>query len=168
MKTIDQQISAMRAVYPNLQVVSRSPRTCVWRGRLMPYKKAFTIEVYYKTPLFPEAFTIGGIQPLVQVLDPVLERHPSYEEGPLPHVYENPDNYRLPFLCLFDPYVPEWGIDDCISDTTIPWTERWLINYEFWIATGKWTGGGRHIPKGVSNKTAVRPEEVATSSKEAA
>ena len=168
MKTIDQQIDDMRAAYPNLPVIGRSDRSCIWRGMLRPYKKAFTIEIYYRTPLFPEMFTIAGVQPLVQVLGPVLERHPTYEEGPIPHIYENRDNRLFPFLCLFDPYIPEWGIEDFLSETTVPWTERWLINYEFWLATGLWRGGGRHLTDEDDSKTASRPADDAAETKDAA
>lgn len=29
-----------------------------------------------------------------------------------------------------------------LADTIIPWTLDWLMHYEFWLATGKWRGGG--------------------------
>jgi hypothetical protein len=145
MRSLKQQISAMERLYPNLPVLTRSDRSCVWRGTIRPYRKKFQIEVGYRVPLIPENVTVAGIQPRVQVRRPVLEWHPDYDEGPIPHVYWNEDELWFPYLCLFDPGVPEWTASDLLADTTIPWTERWLINYEFWLATGRWEGGGRHV-----------------------
>jgi hypothetical protein len=36
-----------------------------------------------------------------------------------------------------------------VADTIVPWIDLWLINYEYWLATGIWFGGGQHPqPKG--------------------
>ena len=32
-------------------------------------------------------------------------------------------------------------------DTTVPWTSEWLLNYEIWLATGTWYGGGEWPPR---------------------
>lgn len=159
MKSIDDQINAMAALYPNLSSSRDTSGAAIWRGRLQPYRKSYLIEIYYAPPLIPQLFSIIDVQPLVQVLDPVLERHPSYEEGPLPHIYENRSDPALPFLCLFDPDVPEWTLNDLIAETTLPWTERWLLNYEFWLATGLWRGGGRHPTNDDEEKAATRPDQ---------
>lgn len=142
--SLDQQIEAMKTAYPNLTVVRQSDRACIWFGGIRPNQKTFYISIYYRPPIVPETFT-AGIQPRVQLLSPILERHYDFEEGPIPHVYRNDENPLLPYLCLFDSDANEWTPEHSIAETTIPWTERWLINYEFWIATGKWAGGGRHI-----------------------
>jgi len=34
-----------------------------------------------------------------------------------------------------------------IADTTVPWTAEWLANYEVWLATGEWHGGGEWPPR---------------------
>lgn len=31
-----------------------------------------------------------------------------------------------------------------LNATIIPWTSEWLFNYEVWLATGEWRGGGMH------------------------
>jgi len=49
-----------------------------------------------------------------------------------------------PILCLYDPATNEWSPDKAIAKTIIPWTIDWLACYEGWLATGEWTGGGRH------------------------
>ena len=142
--SLEEQIETMKIAYPNLPVVRRSDRACIWSGAIRPNQKTFHISVYYRPPILPEIFT-AGIQPRVKILAPILQRHYDFEEGPIPHVYHNEENPLFPFLCLFDAEANEWTPEDSISDTTIPWTERWLINYEFWIATGRWAGGGRHV-----------------------
>ena len=102
-----------------------------------------------------EAFSVLQVQPRVLIRSPILENHPEYDEGPIPHIYINKSEPNYPFLCLFDPYVPEWTVEDFIAKTTVPWTERWLINYEFWLATGVWCGGGRHIDQDEAKRIAA-------------
>ena len=145
MRSIDEQIDAMERRYPNLHADIDGERSCVWQGRHRQYHKQYTLKIGYCVPLIVENATVMSIQPRVQVLQPMLERHRDYDEGPIPHVYGNPDDSFLPFLCLFDPHSSEWSTSDLVAHTTVPWAERWLLNYEFWLATGKWEGGGRHI-----------------------
>jgi hypothetical protein len=92
-----------------------------------------------------ENISLRDAQPRVQVLKPLLERHPDYEEGPIPHAYRNSDNPDLPYLCLFSPDLREWDVNDLIAHTTIHWAAQWLYFYEGWLVTKKWRGGGRHI-----------------------
>lgn len=145
---LEHQINVMASDYPDLEVAARSDRACLWKGPIKPYRKIFQISIFYRPPIAPEIFTCNGVQPLVQVHSPILERHANFDEGPIPHIYENRNELLLPFLCLFDPDAKEWTPDDSLTETTIPWTERWLFNYEFWLATGFWEGGGRHVSQG--------------------
>ena len=94
-----------------------------------------------------ENLTLHDAQPRVQVLKPLLERHPDYEEGPIPHVYWSNDDKVEPYLCLFSPTLREWDINDLIADTTIHWAAQWLYFYEGWLVTKKWRGGGRHAAR---------------------
>lgn len=130
--------------YPDIRLTSVKDGVCHWRGPLCPYRFEYEIDLKYRVPLVIEDLTAFDIQPLVTVVKPLLEPHDDVDEGPIPHIYPNRRESWLPFLCLFDPDVPEWTSSDLIADTTVPWTERWLINYEFWLATGVWRGGGRH------------------------
>ena len=52
-----------------------------------------------------------------------------------------PHTYRGERLCLYDPGVGEWRGDMLLVQTIVPWISEWLINYEIWLATGKWCGG---------------------------
>lgn len=142
--SIEAQIAAMTERWPDFEVVERSDRFAAWQGRIQPVQQYYTVRIAYRVPLAIEAFTLLSIQPRAQVLDPVLERHPDYEDGPIPHVYVNRDEPRLPYLCLFDPYAREWTPGDLLAETTLPWTARYLFFYEGWLATRKWRGGGRH------------------------
>lgn len=144
---IDTQIATMAMRWPDFRVRERSDRGAVWVGSLKPQKTWYAVRIIYRVPRAPEAFRVISVQPRVQILDPVLERHPSYEEGPIPHVYLNKDDPHLPNLCLFDPYNKEWTPEDLLADTTVPWTARYLYFYEGWLLTKKWKGGGRHATR---------------------
>ncbi|MYK83827.1 MAG: hypothetical protein F4024_14905 [Gammaproteobacteria bacterium] len=134
----------MAELYPLIALSAQVDREATWVGPLRPYKQPYTIRVRFRAPYAPEPLSLIEVQPRVQVLNPILVPNQNAEDGPLPHIYPNPQCPLLPYLCLFDPHAREWTLSDLIAETTIPWTERWLINYEFWQATGKWRGGGRH------------------------
>lgn len=76
--------------------------------------------------------------PQVRVVDPnplpLAEGKTEYE-----HMYK-PQSKQV--LCLF--YKDEWLPHMRVSDTMVPWAAEWLLNYEYWLITGKWEGGGRH------------------------
>jgi hypothetical protein len=142
--SIESQIAAMAERWPGFRVIERDDRYAVWQGRLQPLQRYYTVRIGYRVPLAIEAFSLLQVQPRVQVLDPVLERHSDYEEGPIPHVYVNRDEPILPYLCLFDAYNCEWTPSDLLAATTVPWSSRYLFFYEGWLATKTWRGGGRH------------------------
>ena len=144
MLSIYVQISEMNRHYPLLICKQLGTRRCIWQGPIKPYRRSYIIKISYTEPEPAENKTLLEVQPMVQVTHPRLERHDDYDEGPIPHIYSNKIDPGLPFLCLFDPHINEWSAKDMIARTTVPWTERWLINYEFWLATGRWSGGGRH------------------------
>lgn len=134
----------MAREYPQIVVTERTDREATWLGLLTPYKKPYLIRIRFRIPCVPAAASLIEAQPRVQVMNPVLVPQPDAEDGPLPHVYLSPASPWFPYLCLFDPEAHEWGLSDLLAETTVPWTERWLLNYEFWRATGLWKGGGRH------------------------
>ncbi|MCK1634611.1 hypothetical protein [Bradyrhizobium sp. 162] len=145
MVTIDQQIEAMAERWPGFKVVESSASHVEWHGTLAPDKHEHLVRVGHRIPMVLENVTLHDAQPRVQVLKPLLERHPDYEEGPIPHVYRNSSNPELPYLCLFSPALREWDIKDLIAHTTIHWAAQWLYFYEGWLVTKKWLGGGRHV-----------------------
>lgn len=157
--SIENQIAAMAERWPGFKVIERADRYAVWQGRLQPLQRFYTVRIGYRVPLAIEAFSLLQVQPRVQILDPVLEQHSDYEEGPVPHVYVNRDEPRLPYLCLFDAYNREWTPSDLLAETTVPWSSRYLFFYEGWLATKSWRGGGRHPTReerdGIPNKKAI-------------
>jgi len=150
MKTIAEQVRAMAMQWPGFELVGREDDgTAEWHGVLAPDKREHLVRIRYRVPLVLENITLLDAQPRVQVLKPVLERHPDYEEGPIPHVYVSKVTPALPYLCLFSPSGREWGTEDLIADTTVFWAAEWLYFYEGWLVTKKWRGGGRHVGRTV-------------------
>lgn len=38
----------------------------------------------------------------------------------------------------------DWKSDQLYSETYIPWAMEWIMHFEIWCATERWTGGGVH------------------------
>jgi hypothetical protein len=74
--------------------------------------------------------------PHVRVVSPALE---SREGATLPHTY------REGTLCLYS--RGEWNPSMSLVLTIVPWASEWLVNYEIWLATGDWYGGGDWPPR---------------------
>lgn len=74
--------------------------------------------------------------PQVQVVKPMPL---AYAEGK--NTYEHINHpQHLQYLCLN--VKGEWTPDMRIADTFVPWAAEWLLQYEYWLVTGKWDGGG--------------------------
>ncbi len=147
MKSIEEQIQAMAFQWPGFKVVEQTDRTVMWEGLLAPDKRAHLVRIGYRRPNLLENITLHDAQPRVQVINPLLEPHADYEQGPIPHVYPSAATPSMPFLCLFSPARREWSITDLIAETTVFWTSEWLYFYEGWLVTKMWRGGGRHPPQ---------------------
>jgi hypothetical protein len=145
MKTIDEQIEAMTKQWPGFSVTDRGTSYVEWNGILAPDKREHLVRIRHRIPLVIENVTLHDVQPRVQILRPLLEHHPEYEEGPLPHAYRNTVEPSLPYLCLFSPEMQEWTLSDLVAHTTVFWAAEWLYFYEGWLVTKKWKGGGRHV-----------------------
>ena len=145
-KSIHDQRLSMTKNWPQFEACSEShPHSVSWRGELIGLERAFQIHIMFGLPKPGLPHDLFRIMPIVRVLQPSLIPNPDAKDnGPLPHVYLNPENPKLSPLCLFDPKAGEWDHSMFISKTTIIWTIRWLAAYEFWEATGRWNGGGRH------------------------
>jgi hypothetical protein len=122
MKTIEQQIRAMEFQWPGFRIVERANQEAVWEGTLAPDKRKHLVRVRYRVPHVLENISLRDAQPRVQVTDPLLERHPDYEEGPVPHVYVSDRYPTKPYL--FSPDLREWDVADLIADTTIFWADE--------------------------------------------
>ncbi len=100
----------------------------IWRGpvRPTPRSRCYTIEIRYRL----------GKRPRVRVVDPAPL--PTREGERPPHLY------REGSLCLFHPNRGEFGAEDRIDQTIVPWVSTWLYFYELWLWSGEWLGGGDH------------------------
>lgn len=147
--TLDQQIENMARELPTWVCSRIDDRTASWQGTLQPYETPYTVRIEHSVPLVIEYRSLLYVQPLVEVVEPALQRQEDAEEGPLPHVYwRHPRVERAgPFLCVFDADAREWTLSDPLSRTTVPFALHWLQSYELWLATKKWLGLGRHAGK---------------------
>jgi hypothetical protein len=117
------QLTAIRAVLP-----AATGRIC--RGELdcvMPIQPSSASQTYAVRLRYQP-----WRRPRVTVPHPQLKLHPDAHA--LPHIY--PGNE----LCLY--YPGQWRDDMLLAVTILPWTAEWLIHYELWLITGRWTGGG--------------------------
>ena len=154
MKTISQQVQAMRRHWPTFDIAEETLDRVVWFGSLAGAERSHRVMVEYGLPRRSATHDMYRRFPVVRVLSPKLQpRFDAAEEAPLPHVYFWEFDITLSALCLFDVEAGEWTHDDLIALTTVPWAADWLACYEGWLATGRWFGGGRH---------AQRPEEKAS------
>jgi hypothetical protein len=119
------QIRDMASKYPEF-AGRRVGNQAIWEGRFRPSPSCATYLVRIEA--------LSGQRPWVSVLDPTLrmERDQWFETHRFSHGG----------LCLH--LREEWRPNQFIADTIVPWTAFWLINYEYWLASGEWLGGGQH------------------------
>lgn len=142
---IHEQISEMADKWPALAAALYDGGRATWRGPLRPLLQTFTVEISYRAPLVIELLDNRRLQPRVRIISPALRPRRGDPEGALPHVYYLGDGPLDVVLCMFDPDSDEWSPMMRVAETTVPWTIDWLTSYEGWRATGKWTGGGKHL-----------------------
>ena len=102
----------------------------IWEAELTPssLSRTYTVKITYKPKKAPD----------IVVLKPEL----TLPEGSsLPHTYAGKR------LCLYYPGIGEWRKNMLLVKTIVPWISEWLLNYEIWLVTDKWCGGGIH-PEG--------------------
>lgn len=146
MKTIAQQIQAMRRRWPGFESAGVDANQATWFGSLVGIERSYRVMIRYGVSLGGTGEPMWRHFPEVRVLSPQLILRPdAAEEAPLPHVYFEYPDITLSPLCLFDPCNNEWSNRDLIAHTTVPWAADWLACYEGWLATGRWFGGGRHL-----------------------
>lgn len=119
------QLKDMAAKHPEF-LGRRLGNQATWEGRFQPTPACAVYLVRIEA--------LAGQRPWVSVLEPELriagdqwlETHRFSHGGLCLHLHE------------------EWTPDQFIADTIIPWTTIWLVNYEYWLASGLWLGGGKH------------------------
>jgi len=127
-----QQLS-LRAHFPEAECWIKSSEL-IWIGTLTPspLSNSYKVRLRYKL--------CKGSK--VDVLEPKLKTRDGIKA---PHLYPGDR------LCLYLPGTGEWDRTMLLSDSIIPWSSEWLLNYEIWLSTGKWCGGGIH-PRRKANK----------------
>lgn len=121
------QIADMAAKYPEF-AARRSGNQATWEGRFRPLPSCATYLV--------RIVALSGRRPRVAVIAPALRVPP--EQWLETHRFSDGG------LCLH--LHEEWTPDQFIADTIVPWTAFWLQNYEYWLASELWLGGGVHPP----------------------
>lgn len=145
MLTIEDEISEMRRQWPGFRATAVGDFLVVFTGTLSPLGTPYQVRIIYGPKLFLGRLCMRNFRPRVQILQPKLvDRHPE-TEWPVPHLYANDNAPDLPLLCLYFPPNGEFQRGrTSIAESIVPWTAEWLACYEMWLATGNWTGGGRH------------------------
>jgi hypothetical protein len=139
------QVARMRQVAPYIQETARCDWLAVWTGPLRPLQRTYTVTIIYVARLrLGDAEVIGAFRPAVRLDQPALQFEHSRTGRDVPHVYWDWGTPARSKLCLYDPAAKEWSPVDFIAETIVPWACDWLACYEGWLATGDWTGGGRH------------------------
>lgn len=124
--TVAQQALALAREFSGARLDVRAGKLA-WHGELQPTEISRTYSV---------RITLGHDRiPRVRVVAPELETRPGES---IPHVYAERT------LCLYT--TGEWQPSMLLAWTILPWTAEWLINYEIWLATGTWYGGGEWPP----------------------
>jgi hypothetical protein len=144
MLSVGEQIALMRRHWPDFRVLIDTGWLVIWEGRLRPFHQSYRVRVFYCLGCDLGTAEILPSPPRVTVEEPLLARRSEAPEDPIPHHFPNDADPARPVLCLYDPREGEWGLDQSIAETTMPWAVNWLACYEGWRATGEWTGGGRH------------------------
>jgi hypothetical protein len=116
-----------------------------WSGPMRLLQKTYTVSINFAARWMLGDLEIGyPYTTVVQLVEPVMQvRHP--ETGArVPHVYWDSSAPARSRLCLYDPVAGDRSRSDFIAETVVRWACDWLLCYEGWLATGDWTGGGRH------------------------
>jgi hypothetical protein len=132
--SLAQQAFALHASFPEADV-RLSPRRLAWRGTITPtaLSREYAVRITYTTSRFPKT----------RVLAPTLRGRPGES---IPHLFSDGS------LCLH--LDEEWSASMLLVRTIVPWTSEWLFNYEIWLATATWNGGGDWPPRRQANSTA--------------
>jgi hypothetical protein len=116
----------LKKVFPESRYFIRY-NCLTWEADLTPsaLSNTYTVRMKYKLKKRPD---VSVVKPTLIVPDGET----------LPHTYSGKR------LCLYYPKANEWRGDMLLVKTILPWISEWLLNYELWLATGKWCAGGIH------------------------
>lgn len=136
------QTAQLRELYPALRPGLNLGWRASWEGPLFPIDaREYRVRIVYYPKPRPRPPKQRFINPCITVISPALDLD---ADGRVPHTYRNERDPARPLLCVYDPDADEWNLHMALAETIVPWTARWLVFYEGWLATGEWLGGGRH------------------------
>lgn len=162
--SIQQEIAEVQRRWPGFRVTGRCGRIACWRGILSPIQRPYEIRITYGLQLRIADYHLLNWIPRVEIISPNIHPYHPVTGEPLPHVYVMPTVKQYAVLCLYDPDDNEWEPGRPIAHTIVHWAAQWIACYEIWLATGRWTGGGRHdveneMPAGSSDDEVLPPKE---------
>lgn len=125
-----QQLLALKKRYPGGFLKHRCD-SLVWRCGLVPMAgcEQYNVRLAWKKGHIPEVWVDGG----------ALSR--CKDLASVPHKFGFDETKRGVHICLLK---REWNQGMLLADTYVPWTMEWLVDFELWLATGEWLGGGEH------------------------
>ena len=141
------QADMLRRAYHGCEI--KISRVCLtWRYNMHPseWSQSYTVKIRYfrnnKGRWVPSTYiNFPRLLPLAE------------GQNRLPHVY----NHEAQEICLYDWREHEWDASMSIAETIVPWASEWLYNYEAWVMTGQWYGGG-HYPESEIKKETDKEE----------
>jgi hypothetical protein len=158
--SVEEQDQRLRAECPEFKLVASAGWIGVWHGTVRPICQTYRIQIVYFARRFFDGWMLANPYECVTVLDPPIGPDPRGTGEPPQHVYRLGYPPAFPRLCIFDPAQREWRPNEYIVDKIIPWTIKWLLFHEDWVATGEWKGGGRHpeVPEPCLKQDDLDPE----------
>ena len=130
------QMLIIRQLWPALQAtLKRGTLNITGVVRPSGITRAYRIRVIHRE----------GQPPALHVESPSLCRRPEQPDVSIPHTYDS-DKPGRERPCVFFPDGREWHGGKPIAKTVIPWLLCWLVDYEVWLATGKWMVAGLSTP----------------------
>lgn len=142
--SVEQQDRKLRAECPDFRLVLNGGWIGIWEGPLRPICQTYRIRIVYFSRTLFDGWWLANPYVSVTVVDPPIGPDPRGTGEPPQHVYRLGYPPAFPRLCIYDPAQNEWQPHEYIVDKIIPWTIKWLLFHEIWVATGEWKGGGRH------------------------
>jgi hypothetical protein len=126
-KSLTLQVLWLRKRFPDA-------RCCVIRNKL-------TFEADLKPSPTSDIYRVRltyalGRRPKPVIVSPELRPTDGCQ---VPHTYDGQE------LCLH--VKGEWKPEELLADTIVPWISEWIVNYETWVFTGDWLGGGTHAAR---------------------
>ncbi len=125
------QANAIRAGWPGFKVVA-TPSKLVASGAMKPsaLSRTYAVRIEYVLSEAPKTF----------VETPKLTRRTVAPDEEIPHTYDG-QIIGSERPCTFFPPT-DWNSTLKLARTVLPWLASWLVDYELWHATGRWSGGG--------------------------